>query len=151
MDKAILICVVLSVVLVFLFAMAYADEGFFSFVREKPSPSNWIRGNEIEVQEDRVIINLKNAVLTSYSNTNSMDPLIDEDTNGIEIKPMHYSQIKVGDIIAFNQEEKVIVHRVTNTGTDEGGWFCKVKGDNGLFNEKIRFSQIVGVVVMLIY
>jgi len=151
MDKLILFCLILSAGLLFLFFMSYVNADFLSFIKEKASPSDWISEEQIEVFSDKIIIHLKNGRLTKYSNTNSMDPVLDYRANSIEIKPKSNSEISVGDIIAYSSGNEIIVHRVTDIGKDEKGWFCKVKGDNSSFKEKIRFSQIVGVVVIIIY
>ena len=47
----------------------------------------------------------------------------------------------------------MIIHRVIETGYDEQGWFAVTKGDNLKEKdpEKVRFNQIVGLVVGVLY
>ena len=47
----------------------------------------------------------------------------------------------------------LIIHRITSIGYDNDGWFCNTKGDNNAVTdpEQIRFSQVNGVVVAIIY
>lgn len=122
---------------------------------EKPSPQDRIPENQIEVYNDRVIINIADPEWATFTDTNSMDPIIDKGANAIEIIPKDASEIDTGDIISYESEYATgtIIHRVTQIGQDEEGWYCKTKGDN-IVNEdpgKIRFSQIRRVVVAIIY
>lgn len=150
MDKWIVLCLVLACVLLLFFVSAFAGKDVLVFIENKPSPSNWVHDNQIQVTNDKVTIDIPNARLVSYSG-NSMDPAIDESANGIEIQVSSTEQIHVGDIVSFRQGNEVISHRVVEIGNDEHGWFCKVKGDNSPLTDKVRFQDIVGVVVAIIY
>jgi len=122
---------------------------------EKNSPSNWISEDQIKVYNDRVIIELKDAEWASFTNTNSMDPVIDETANAIEIIPKSTDNIHVGDIISYksNYADGTIIHRIIKIGSDEKGWYCIVKGDNNQNSDpgKIRFNQIKRILVAIIY
>ena len=121
---------------------------------EHPSPSDWIKESQIRVYNHDVILDIQNGIFTSYADTNSMDPLLDETANGIEIHPIK-SKLKVGDIISYRSSlvNAVIIHRITTIGEDTQGTYYIVKGDNNNERdpEKVRFEQIEGVVVALIY
>jgi len=85
-----------------------------------------------------------------------MDPLLDEDSHAIEISPATPEQINVGDIISYQTEMGVIIRRVVeNRGDEEDGEgiYYIVKGDNNKFHDpfKVRFADVVGVVVAIIY
>jgi hypothetical protein len=120
---------------------------------EKPSPSDWIKPGQIEVQDNKIIINVEGATWASFADTNSMDPVLDEGTTGIEIKPASPDQINVGDIIAYKSEYGVIIHRVAEKGEDNDGVYFIAKGDNNnnADPKKIRFNDIERVLVALIY
>ena len=122
---------------------------------EKNSPGDWIKEDQIKVYNDKVIINLKDAEWASFTNTNSMDPVLDEKTNAIEIIPKSSGNIHVGDIISYKSDyaDGTIIHRVIKIGSDEEGWYCIVKGDNNQSPDpgKIRFNQIKRVLVAIIY
>jgi len=67
------------------------------FVREKPSPQDWLSEDDIRVYSDRVILDIDNPQWARFTDTNSMDPLFDEDSNAIEIVPQTPEQIEAGD------------------------------------------------------
>jgi len=120
---------------------------------ERYSPSDRISENDIEVYDNKIVINLQDATWAKYADTNSMDPVLDKGANGIEIKPSFESQLKIGDIISYKSGSGLIVHRITKTGYDKDGWYAITKGDNNAIEDpaKVRFSQINGVLVALIY
>ncbi|MBS3142690.1 hypothetical protein J4464_04875 [Candidatus Woesearchaeota archaeon] len=122
---------------------------------EAESPQDWIQEDQIEVYQDRVIIYVDNPQWARFADSNSMDPLIDEGTNGIEIIPTDTSQISVGDIVSYRSEvaDAIIIHRVVETGYDEGGWYARFKGDNNpqMDPEKVRYEQIQRVLVGILY
>ena len=120
---------------------------------EKTSPSDHVRENQIKVYNDRVELDIKNAIWSKFTDTNSMDPFLDEGSNGIEIVPTNESQIKIGDIISYESKDGIIVHRVIAIGNDEDGNYFIVKGDNNPVQDpnKVRFSQIKGILVGIIY
>ena len=122
---------------------------------EKDSPGDWIKGNQIKVYKDKVILDIPDAVVAEFAGSNSMDPHIDETTNGVEIVPKTPNDISVGDIVAYRSKfaDGTIIHRVIEKGRDEDGFYYIMKGDNN--NEKdpgkIRFDQIERVLVAIIY
>ena len=122
---------------------------------DKPSPSNWITKDQINVYQDKVVLDLQNAMWASFKDTNSMDPVIDDKTNSIELKPKKPSLIQVGDIISYNSKTNnlIITHRVIEINQDEQGWYAITKGDNNQEKdpEKVRFQEIEGIVVALLY
>ena len=126
-----------------------------SFSKEKQSPSDWIKENQIHVYKDRIVIDIEGAIWSRFTDTNSMDPLIDAESNGIEIAPESADDIKVGDIISYRSEyaSGVLIHRVVEKGEDEKGIYFTVKGDNNNSADpgKIRFEQIEGVLVGILY
>lgn len=123
--------------------------------KEVNSPQDHISEEQIRVYNDRVIIMIEDPKWASFTDTNSMDPVIDYGSNAIEIIPDGTSDIQPGDIISYEigYAEGAIIHRVTSTGYDEEGWYCKVKGDNNPFSDpgKVRFEQVRRVVVGIIY
>jgi hypothetical protein len=123
--------------------------------KELPSPYDRIGEENIKVERDRVTINIANAEWSKFTDTNSMDPVIDEGANAIQIVPKIPGDIHIGDIISYKSEyaDGIIIHRVIGIGNDEKGWFCTVKGDNNDREDpgRIRFDQIKRVVVAIIY
>ena len=122
---------------------------------EKQSPADRIQDSDINVFANSVRIDIKNAKWRKFIDSNSMDPLIDEGTTTIEIKPKNADEIEVGDIIAYKVEgyDYAFVHRVIEIGNDENGVYFITKGDN-YFKEdpdKVRFKDVEGVVVGILY
>ena len=116
------------------------------------APSDWIKQGQIKVYNDKIVIELEDASLSKYAATGSMEPVLDEYSNGIRIRPVSEKQIEIGDIISFKQEGFLIVHRVVDKGEDEQGVYFIAKGDNNNVSDgKIRFKDIryVTVVVLL--
>jgi len=162
LNKKQIIVVLLAFMLGLIFNDAYSELSslerplsLFQDGIEKNSPGDWIKEDQIKVYNDRVIINLKDAEWASFTNTNSMDPVLDEKTNAIEIIPKSSDNIHVGDIISYKSDyaDGTIIHRVIKIGSDEEGWYCIVKGDNNQSPDpgKIRFNQIKRVLVAIIY
>lgn len=122
---------------------------------EKPSPFNWIPERDISVQKDKVIIEIKNAQWSKFTNTNSMDPVLDNGANAIQIVPSSETDIHIGDIVSYQSKyaEGTIIHRVIEIGYDKEGWYVIMKGDNNPRQDpgKVRFSQIKRVLVAIIY
>nr|MCK4930099.1 signal peptidase I [Nanoarchaeota archaeon] len=122
---------------------------------EIASPIDRIREDQILVTNEKIVINLKDAEWASFTDTNSMDPVIDEGAHAIEVIPTSEDQIQVGDIVAYESEyaEGTIIHRVVYKGEDEQGTYFVLKGDNNPTSDpgKVRFEQIKRVVVAIIY
>ncbi len=130
----------------------------FSFIYsigDVPSPKDRIGQDQIHVYDDKVVIDLDNPEWAYFTDTNSMDPVLDEGSNAIEIIPSSVSEIQVGDIVSYNSVyvDGTVIHRVIEIGYDNKGWYARMKGDNLNMRdpEKVRFDQIQRVVVAVIY
>ena len=123
--------------------------------KDVPSPSDWIKEEQIKVYNDRVVIDLKNAGWAAFTDTNSMDPMIDSTANAIEIVPNSEREINVGDVVSYKSKyaDGVIIHRVVKKDKDGNGGYFIMKGDNNPYEdpEKVRFGQIQRVLVAVIY
>lgn len=131
--------------------------GFVPFLGspERLSPSDHVKENQIHVYGEKVVLDVPGATWASFTDTNSMDPFMDENSNSLELKPASPDNIRKGDIISYRSSitGDLIVHRVVSKGVDDSGVFFIVKGDNNPTQdpEKIRFSQIHGVLIGIIY
>ncbi len=127
----------------------------FTFEREKPSPQDWIKENQIHVYSDKIVIDLANARWAKFTDTNSMDPVFDKGNNVIQIVPSSEKQLAVGDIITYQSKymKDAIIHRIIEINNDEQGWYAIAKGDNNDSPDpgRIRFNQIKKVVVGVLY
>jgi len=123
--------------------------------KDKFSPYDWIKQDQILVYDDHVVIKLDNPEWAVFTDTKSMDPVLDSTSNAIELIPTSKHDIHVGDIIAYKSDfrEGIITHRVIDIGSDANGWFAVLKGDNNDVADpgKIRFNQIERIVVAIVY
>ncbi|MCX6707645.1 MAG: signal peptidase I, partial [Candidatus Woesearchaeota archaeon] len=119
------------------------------------SPYDHVPEDNIKVYSDKVVIALSDPSWASFTDTNSMDPVLDTGANSIEIKPANPKDVHVGDIISFKTvySSGIVIHRVSEIGEDETGTFYLTKGDNNPTADpgKRRFEDIVGIVVGVIY
>ena len=126
-----------------------------SSAEEVKSPSDWVKESQIHVYNDKVVVDLTNARWSTFADTNSMLPFLDNGANGLEIVPQSAKDLNVGDIVAYKSDyaDGIIVHRIIKTGYDEQGWYALIKGDSNPSDDpgKIRFNQIEGVLVGIIY
>lgn len=125
---------------------------FVGLANSNSQPGDWVSEKNIEVLSDKVIIHVKDAVLSRYANTGSMLPTLGENSNGIKIVPESDEQIKIGDIISFEKNGLMIVHRVVAKGEDEKGKYFITKGDNNSeIDGKVYFPDVKYVTIALIY
>ena len=116
------------------------------------SPGDWIQESQIHVYDNAIVIDINNAELARYAPTGSMKPVLDKDSTGIRIVPKSEEQIKVGDIVSFEQDNNLIIHRVVEKGEDSDGVYFITQGDNANFSdEKIRFKDIKYVTIGVIW
>lgn len=121
---------------------------------ERNSPADWIKESQIEMRPDGVFIHLNNPQWAILADTNSMDPVFDSGSHLIQAFPTAPSDIRVGDIISYDSPLGFsIVHRVTEIGNDDEGWYAITKGDNNPTPDpwKIRFDWVTRVTVMIVY
>ena len=107
------------------------------------APFDFISEENIKIYDDKIVLDIKGASLSRYGPTGSMRPVLDEGSNGIRIVPKSEMEIYVGDIVTFEQEDLLIVHRVIEKGIDNKGIYFITKGDNNSISDgKIRFKDI---------
>jgi hypothetical protein len=119
------------------------------------SPSDWITNEQIRVYDNRVVIDVPFARAGGILDTDSEHPLLNNNSNTIEVSPRSLEDIHLGDIIVYysTNSHELIVHRVVSQGIDDQGWFVITKGDNNFVpdDERIRYDQIKSIVVGIIY
>ncbi len=112
------------------------------------APKDRIDDKNIQVFNDRVIIDLKDLQgrkisWSAFADTESMVPTLDKGCNGLEFIPNTPQDLHIGDMIAFEQNKRLIIHRIQKIGQDQDGWFAITKGDNNKFTDgKVRWSEI---------
>ena len=138
--------------------LIYGSEIPFSFnnfslgIKNNSAPFDFVKENQIQVFEDKIVINIDKASISRYAPTGSMLPVLDEGSNGIRIVPKSEAEIHIGDIITFKQDNMLIVHRVIEIGSDNEGKYFITKGDNSPINDgKIRFKDIEYITIGVIW
>jgi hypothetical protein len=115
-------------------------------------PSDYIGEDDIVILSDRVILRIGDTTLSSYADSGSMLPVLDEGANGIRVVPASESEIEVGDIVSFRMFGMLVVHRVVDKGVDGDGVYFITKGDSNLVSDgKIRFKDIEYVTIGVLY
>ena len=129
--------------------------GFIMANPDVSSPADHISESQIQVFDDRVVIKIDNPQWARFTDTNSMDPVLDKEANAIEIIPQSTADIYVGDIISYENiiSAGTIIHRVVEIGQDDKGWFAITKGDNNPSPDpmKVRFEDVRRLVVAIVY
>lgn len=121
-------------------------------VNNEKAPTDVVSQNDIVVYDDRVVIYIPHARISHYAPTGSMRPVLDSGANGIQIKPVSEADISEGDIVSFQKDDLMIVHRVIEKGEDEEGIYFITKGDNATINDgKIRFEDVTFKTIGVIY
>jgi signal peptidase len=116
-------------------------------------PSDRVRQSQISIYPDHVSVDIAGVRWANFSSTGSMLPVLGEGANALQVVPKFSSDIKVGDIISYKLNGRVIIHRVIEAGSDEEGTYFIAKGDNNPEPDPmpVRFSQIDRVVVGILY
>lgn len=125
---------------------------FSSFSPNNQAPSDFVNENQIQIYDDKIVINVEGASISKYAATGSMKPVFDENANGIRVVPKSEEDIHLGDIITFEQDGNLIVHRVIEKSTDSEGVYFITKGDNNNISDgKVRFKDIRYLTIGIIW
>ncbi|MCF7866974.1 hypothetical protein K9L67_05515 [Candidatus Woesearchaeota archaeon] len=123
--------------------------------RDKISPANYLDEKQIHVYSDKIVIDAKDVQWAGFADTKSMLPIINKDSNALQIIPDCPSQIKLGDIVSYKSKyaNGIIIHRVVYIAEDEQGYYFILKGDNNPSNDpgKIRCDQIQRKLIAVLY
>lgn len=100
-----------------------------------------------------VIVTLTSGYFRYYALTigsGSMSPKIDKGDVVIvkRLKDSEIYDIKVGDVLVYNYDDRIIVHRVTKIIEVDGGLNFKTKGDNNdtVDSWQVKQDDVIGVV-----
>jgi hypothetical protein len=116
------------------------------------SPEGRIEKENILLYEDKIIINIQNASISNYASSSSMNPLINDKSSGIRIVPSTEEEISIGDIVSFERNDKLIVHRVVKKGIDKEGIYFITKGDGSIISDgKVRFHEIRYITIGILW
>lgn len=112
------------------------------------SPSASIRLEDVSTSYTGVHIAIKEPRLVQFTDSKSMDPVIDTQSTGILV-PASLESIHVGDIIVYAYGGRNIVHRVI----EKYEYYLILKGDNLAQPDPVQVTQdmIVGKIVGVMY
>ena len=132
-----------------------------TFIEEKiagtelPNPGDRISDRQIRVWNNRVVIDVNDLYWLDMLESNSMDPLLDEGTTVLGVRPGSATDREPGDIIVFRSDkyQNNVVHRVVEVRYDNDGYYYITKGDNNPDVDPfhVRFKDVVVVVVGVLY
>ena len=126
--------------------------GLISLDDETIAPFDRVSERDIIVFDDMIILRVSNATLSRYADSGSMRPVFDRGANGIRIVPDSEESVRVGDIVSYQSEDILIVHRVVEKGIDGEGVYFIMQGDNNILSDgKIRFEDIEYVTIGVIW
>jgi len=128
----------------------------FSNPQDVPSPSDTLKEDDIHVLSDRVEIDIAGAIPVVFTDTNSMDPVIDFGTTALELEVTDPNELQVGDIVSYETQRApgtTVVHRIVEIGEDEEGLYFIFKGDNNPTTDpdKVRPEQLRRKVIGILY
>lgn len=104
-----------------------------------------IQAHMSHLNNDFGFLNVKDKINCVKPLGNSMLPLI-KDGDKIFIKRSKPTEMKVGDVIAFETPNSITIHRVIGKKFRNGQLFLIEKGDNNLHSNHITEGNIVGKV-----
>ncbi|MBS3141304.1 hypothetical protein J4405_04120 [Candidatus Woesearchaeota archaeon] len=103
-----------------------------------------IKKESIQVYENAVVIEVYNA---KVNDINIKDPLVNKDSNMIQIVPESPAMLKEGDIITYNKDNKIKTGRIEVANQDAEGYYYLIQNEQ----DKIRFIQIKSIVIGILY
>lgn len=120
---------------------------------EVSHPQSRVDLSDVFVGEREVLIKIPLVQEGIVAASNSMDPVLEENNIVLEVTPQSPAELHVGDIIIYQSGDSRIIHRIVDIGYDTEGWYAITKGDNNSLPDpvKVRFVQVLGVVIGIIY
>jgi len=118
------------------------------------APKDRISEDQITVGKDFVLIKMDDPMWSSYENTNSMLPTLSNGHNGIYQKPKGEWDLQIGDIVAYQLGDEIVVHRIVGINKNaDGETVFTLKGDNNevIDPEIVKYDQIKRVLVGMLY
>lgn len=119
------------------------------------SPTDRIIEEQVKISRNSVTLDVEDVEKWYVVNTDSMIPVLDEGSTLLTIKPGTQDEIKIGDIIFYNDyvNNITIVHRVISIEKDVNGTYFVAKGDNNkaIDPTRVRFEDIEALLIGIIY
>ena len=103
-----------------------------------------INKDKIQVYENAIVIEVYDA---QVNNKDIRDPLVNKDSNMIQIIPDLPQSIKEGDIITYEKEDRIKTNRVEIVGQDQKGYYYLISEEQ----DKVRFIDIKSIIIGILY
>ena len=119
-------------------------------------PKDRVEEKNIKVFPDKIVLEIPHAEWATFADTGSMEPVLFQGANALQIKPSSPDEIQVGDIISYKPDlfnDITLIHRVVKIeGTGENKLFYAQGDTNSLQDPySISFGQIERVVIAIVY
>jgi len=128
-------------------------EAQFALNASRTAPHSRLELTDVSFGESAVVIRASEAIPGLVGPTGSMRPILDDGVIVLELPVSSVDALYPGDIIIYDLDGTRVIHRIIGLGWDEVGWYAIAKGDSNPVAdpEKVRFSQVRGVVGGIIY
>lgn len=133
----------------------YKVYSFFEKTKDEVIESDYKKTNKITLIIPTIIVIILVYFTSGYFNyyavaiaSGSMAPNINKGDVVVIEKIDRYDNLKVGDVLAYNYDGKIIVHRIINIIEEDGKYYFYTKGDNNNSQDDfvIYEDMIVGIV-----
>ena len=129
---------ILSIIrFIFPLFIMYKVHSFFEKTKDEVIERDYKKTNKITLIIPTIIVIILVYFTSGYFNyyavaiaSGSMAPNINKGDVVVIEKIDRYDNLKVGDVLAYNYEGKIIVHRIINIIEEEGKYYFYTKGDN---------------------
>jgi hypothetical protein len=118
---------------------------------EEYNTTQRIMESQLRMYEGKICVDLEGEVLiASFTPTGSMLPTLSSRNLAIQMKPENESDVRVGDIVAYQREDYIVVHRVVDITENGNITYYQVKGDNNREYDPfwIPFDKIIGIQII---
>jgi hypothetical protein len=117
--------------------------------KEIPSPQIRIGTDSIAFLPDKVIINKPGIMGSTYTNTNSMDPILDQGMTGLSYPVNKDTELYEGDIITYDINGRLYTHTIKYILQNNNEKIYIVSGttSNFLLNSKVPHNKVLYVKV----
>ncbi len=119
-------------------------------VKERDTPKDRIKEEDIQLRHNSVIINIPGASLSKLDDKSSRESLFSSHSEGLVMNVSSPSELKAGDIVSyFSPSKQMMVYgRISHIGEDKEGWYAQFSSEG---RRRIRFNRIEKVVVAVLY
>jgi len=136
--------------------LPYIINGGYPFTtRDIPSPRATVKTGDVYYDSGEVRIKgyKSEPLISTVEDTNSMDPLIDAGHICVFRTDFKKADLGVGDVIVYQCQEGLIMHRIVKITPDALGRIYTLRGDNNIGNDPyiVRDEHILYLLDLIKY